>query len=404
MGSRLVIIIAMLAIPQGSASRCAPLLPAPRHPRCRGGVQAEFSWGVFSAWDSLHYQQIATTGYDIQKGSFGDNVAFFPLFPLAIRALMNLGLLFEVADTLLSNLAFLGALIVLFTWVEKRHGISAARWATAVLAWCPFSLFGTVIYTEGLFLLWSTAALYTFDNKQYFWAALWGALATATRAPGLALIPAFLMIAFLQRRGTIAYISGLLTGTGVLLYSLYCWFQFGEPLAFILVQKAWQPEQAFWGQGWLKMLSQIAIGWEKWHLPLFCLICAIGYCLWRWRGKLGRVKTDYGFCTLFMILWILAGDPFINTVMVGGGIFLLWHSRKIMGSLPWLYGLFSMVIILSPGRTISAERHVYGIVSVAIALGFVLQNHPRWRYPLWGFSSLLLALFAIRFAQHLWVA
>lgn len=75
-----------------------------------------------------------------------------------------------------------------------------------------------------------------------------------------------------------------------------------------------------------------------------------------------------------------------------------------MGSLPWLYGLFSMVIILSPGRTISAERHVYGIVSVAIALGLLLQNHPRWRYPLWGFSSLLLALFAIRFAQHLWVA
>ena len=126
--SRLVIIIAMLAI--------APLLPVPTTyyllPAPPGGVQAEFGWGVFSAWDSLHYQQIATTGYDVQKSSFGDNVAFFPFFPLAIRALMNLGLSFEVAGTLLSNLAFLGALIVLFTWVEKRHDISAARWATAV--------------------------------------------------------------------------------------------------------------------------------------------------------------------------------------------------------------------------------------------------------------------------------
>lgn len=104
---------------------------------------------------------------------------------------------------------------------------------------------------------------------------MWGALATATRDPGLALIPAFLMVAFRENRGTIAYISSLLTGTGVVLYSLYCWFQFGEPLAFILAQKAWQPEQTFWGQEWLKMLSQIAIGWEKWHLPLFCLICLL---------------------------------------------------------------------------------------------------------------------------------
>jgi Gpi18-like mannosyltransferase len=97
---------------------------------------------------------------------------------------------FEVAGTLV-NICFLGAIIIVYLWVEEHHGKSAARWSSAVLAWCPFSLFGTVIYTEGLFLLLSTAALRAFDKKQYFWLALCGALATATRPTGIALIPAF---------------------------------------------------------------------------------------------------------------------------------------------------------------------------------------------------------------------
>ena len=303
--------------------------------------------------------------------------------------------------------------MVLFAWVEEHHSIGTARLATAVLAWCPFSLFCTIIYTEGVFLLFSTAALRAFQNKQYFGTAFWGALATATRVTGLALIPSFLIVAWQEKRKPLAYISGLLAGMGTILYILYCWLEFGEPLAFILVQKAWQPEQAFWGQGWLKMVAQITIGsanWhhggikDPWHPLIFFILCAIGYSLWRWRAKLGKVKADYGFCALFVILWLVAGDPFINTVMVGGAIGLLWYSRKLMGSLPWFYGLFSMGIIFSSGRTASAERYVYGIVSVAIALGLLLENYPRWRYPALGFSCLLLALFAIRFAQHLWVA
>ena len=398
--SRLVILIAMLAI--------APFLPAPP-----GGVQTEFGWGVFSAWDSFHYQEIANHGYGGEPGDFTAKTAFLPLFPLAIRILMIFGLSFDIAGTIINNLAFIGALIVLFTWVKERHSLGTARLATAVLAWCPFSLFCTIIYTEGIFLLFSTAALRAFDHKQYFGTAFWGALATATRVTGLALIPSFLIVAWQEKRQPLAYISGLLAGMGILAYALYCWLQFNQPFAFIFVQKAWQPEQAFWGQGWLKMLAQITIGsanWhhgtikDPWHPLIFGIICAIGYSLWRWREKLGKVKADYGFCVLFVILWLVAGDPFINTVMVVGAMGLLWYSRKLMGSLPWLYGLCSMGIIFSSGRTASAERYVYGIVSVAIAFALFLENYPRWRYPALGFSCLLLALFAIRFAQHLWVA
>lgn len=42
------------------------------------------------------------------------------------------------------------------------------------MAWCPLSLFAGVIYTEGLYLLLSTAALRAFDKQQYGWTTFGG--------------------------------------------------------------------------------------------------------------------------------------------------------------------------------------------------------------------------------------
>ena len=399
--SRGLILLAMLGI--------APLLPAPP-----GGIKAELGWEVFSAWDSEHYQQIAISGYSYANDTFGADVAFFPLFPFATRAVMSLGLPFEIAGTLINNLAFLGTLILLYGWVEKRHNPKVARWATAALAWCPFSLFGTVIYTEGVFLFLSTAALRSFDNEEYSWAAFWGALATATRIAGLALIPAFLIAAWRERRPLIAYLVGIASGIGILGYSLFCWLRFGEPLAFLIVQRReWQPEQAFWGQGWIRMLTEISLGpanWNKgaiadpWYPLVFIFICSLGYFLWRSRDKWGEIRTGYGFCFLILLLWILAGNPLINTAMVLGGAYLLWYARQKMSRVALYYGFFSWAIILSSGRTTSAERYIYGIVAIAIAFGVLLSRYPRWGYTTIGFFTLLLALYAIRFSQHLWVA
>lgn len=396
--SRLVIAIAMLII--------APSLPAPP-----GGVVATFGWKVFSYWDSGWYQQIAISGYEYANDNHGHSVAFFPLLPLLIRGVMSLGVPFEVAGTIVNNLAFLFALLVLYLWVEESYGIKASRWATAGLAWSPFSLFGTVIYTEGLFLLVSTAALRCFDKEEYGWAAFWGMMATATRVTGAALIPGFLLVAWREGRGVAAYLASLASGAGLLLYIIYCGIKFGEPFAFILTQKAWQPDQAFFGEAWLKMLVQVVAGtanWKAgfikdlWHPLLFILICGCAYFLWRFRCQLGAVKADYGWGALVIIFWLLAGSPLINTAMIFGGGYLLWSSRNKLRPVALTYGCFSFALFLASGRTVSAERYVYGIVSVAIALGLLLARYPRWGYPTMGFFAILLASLAVRFAQHLW--
>jgi hypothetical protein len=48
----------------------------------------------------------------------------------------------------------------------------------------------------------------------YIWAAFWGALTTATRSPGVALIPAFFLVAWREKRPPLAYVAGFASAIG----------------------------------------------------------------------------------------------------------------------------------------------------------------------------------------------
>ncbi|MBD2462474.1 hypothetical protein H6G89_15620 [Oscillatoria sp. FACHB-1407] len=399
LSSRLVILLCLLVI--------APALPTPE-----GGEAAIASWEIFSRWDSRIYDTIVTFGYQFQNDGEGYNVAFFPLFPLLIKVAMELGLPFEVAGTLINNVAFWGALVILYCWVREEHHQAIARWATAALAWCPFSLFGTVIYTEGLFLLCSTLALRSFEKQLYGWAAFWGALTTAIRPPGVALIPTFLWVAWRERRTAIAYITAIASSMGLLLYTLYCGVRFGQPFAFVLAQRGWQSDdQAFHGAVWLSRFMEVLIGpanqdegriVDPWYPIALLILLALAVVLWRTRHRLGSPKTGYGFCLVALALWLLGGSILVNLVMVFGGAYLLWHTRRDLGRVALTYGVFSWLIILSTGRTTSAERYAFGVVTLAIALGLLLSRYPRWGYATMVFFGILMGSLSVRFAQGLW--
>ncbi|MBE9033748.1 mannosyltransferase family protein [aff. Roholtiella sp. LEGE 12411] len=408
--SRIFILTAMLVV--------APKLPLPAE-----GIVPHFGWEVFDAWDSMHYRAIATSGYEFVNDGKQHNLAFFPLFPLSIWVLMKLGLPFEMAGTLVNNLAFFAALYCLYFWVKEHYGISAAQWATVVLSWCPSSMFTGVIYTEGLYLFLSTAALQSFDQKQHGWTAFWGAMATATRPTGMALIPALAIAAWQERRPPIAYVASSATAIGLLLFSLYCAISFGDPLAFIKAQRGWRPSLGFDWQGWLNMLMQIPFGANNWQFgwiknpsggikdpwyPLcFGLIVTSSYLLWRYRRHLSSVKVIYGFYAFVLFLLILANEQLINNLlnvfMVLGGGYMLWRLRTQLTPVTVLYGFCGIGLLLASGGTISLSRLAYGIVPLNIAIGVLLSRHPRHGYLMLGLFVTLLAKIAIGFAQERWV-
>ncbi|MEM6753556.1 MAG: hypothetical protein AAF630_11360, partial [Cyanobacteria bacterium P01_C01_bin.38] len=398
--SRAVIVVAMLLI--------APSLPVAENSQV-----PTFGWDTFYAWDSIWYHRIVVVGYEFINDGKQYSVAFFPLLPILTRVIMYLGLPFQMAATLINNAAFLGALIIFYSWVKETHGKSAACWSTAVLAWCPYSLYGSVIYTEGLFLLFSTAALRAFDKKQHLWAAIWGFLSTATRITGVMLIPAFLFVAWKQGRNLKAYLASFAVGIGALLFSLYCLIKFGDALAFIHVQKGWRDSTGFAWEGWWNMLTQIVLSSPL----LFGLIAVSGFLLWRFHQQLVDIKLRGIFYFLWLLLWLgigeplwlTAGNPFgkiplVKIIIIFGGLYLLWYSRAKIPLTAAVYGFFSYALILNTGLTASVERYAYGIVSLSFALGLCLNRDRHWGYAILGFFAVILASLAVQFAHNQWVA
>jgi Gpi18-like mannosyltransferase len=227
------------------------------------------------------------------------------------------------------------------------------------------------------------------------------------------LVPAFLVVAWREGRKTPAYLASLATSLGLLLFSGYCWLRFGDFLAFVHVQQAWGGTRGFAWQEWLRIIRQAVVGSidastgaikNPTHGLLFLGICAAASLLWYFRQRLGSIKVGYVFCILLFLLWLLAGDRLLKPVIVFGGIYLLWCLRSQLSRVVVVYGFFAFALLLNAGRTISVDRYAYGIVSLSVAYGILLARYPRLGYPIMSFFAIVLASFAIRFAQQLWVA
>ncbi len=398
--SRILIVIAMQLI--------APLISSGQH-------IATLGWDAFARWDGVWYQQIATSGYEFVNDGRLHSVPFFPLYPSITWAVMKLGLPFGFAGTLVNNLAFLGVLIIVYDWVNERHGIKAARWTVAAASWCPLSLYGTVTYTEGLFLLLSTLSLRAFDRNKYLEAAFWGALTTATRLTGITLIPTYLFLAWRQKRGIKVYITAGVTSIGFLLYSAYCAVKFGDPLAFLTAQAAFGHRSAAgvdfrnWGLNFIRGAFG-SINWSNYtfknpfHPVQFALICVGVYLLWRRHQQLNKLVSVCISFVLLMWMWLLWGDGFVKTYMVFGGSYLLWHFRNDLRPVVLTYGIFSLLLVLFSGSIVATERYAYGIVSITIAFGILLSRYSRWGLPILIYFAIVLTSFAIRFSRNIWVA
>lgn len=358
--SRLLIVVAIQII--------APLITLDRveDPHINSLVGWERSgWDRFANWDGYWYRSIATLGYEYVDDNAQHSIAFFPLYPLITRGLMSLGISFPIAGTIVNNLAFLGALLVLYSWVKEHQGISAARWATAVLAWCPFSLYGTVTYTEGLFLLLSTLSLQAFDRKHHIKAGIFGALTTATRITGIALSPAFLLVAWKERRPATAYVGAIVTTSGLLLFMLYCAIDFGDPLTFLHAQRGWHAHTG---------------DWSPWPM-LFARVLDL-------RRGLAIAFIDTTKILMFF-----------------GGGYILWLTRSHLPRVAVVYGFCSLAMLFSSGSVVnSVHRYSYAIVSLSFALGILLSRYPRWGYATMGVFSLISVCFSLLFSWGLWVA
>jgi hypothetical protein len=395
-------------------------------PALHGGEPdpAKLGWEALKSWDVYWYEKIVKGGYEYINDGEYHSVAFFPLFPLIIRGMMGLGITFEAAGFWFCNLTFLASFFVIYRWVELRKSKTLARWTIALLAWLPHSLYGTVIYTESLFLLLTTGALLSFEQRRYGLTALCTALASATRLTGILLVPSLLGAAWKEGRSPRAYLSALAGTLGLGGWMAFCWQRFGNPLVFLEAQKAWRPSAGFTLNGWGSVLQQIFVGqtglkeldwgqsWTVWDLPwlaglppsiALAGLVAIALLITRYQQQLTpRIKILLAFMVTWGF-WVWGGIALLKVVLVFGGLGWLIRSASLLSTAPWLYALLSYGVILNTGLTASLERYVYGIAPMLLVFAYQLSLRS-WSPGLLIASAIPLAELSIRFARYLWVA
>ena len=146
-------------------------------------------------WDAAWYLVIAEHGYRPEFGAFSaPRAAFFPLYPLGVRALADIGAPLVLAGVLLSLAALGFGLYALHRLTALESGPRAARLAVLLTALSPMAFYFSAVYSESLYLALSVGVFLCARRGQWARAAALGALASATRNTGvLVMLPLALL-------------------------------------------------------------------------------------------------------------------------------------------------------------------------------------------------------------------
>ncbi|MFH8219217.1 mannosyltransferase family protein [Streptomyces sp. NPDC018057] len=147
-------------------------------------------------WDWVHYRRIAEYGYfDAFPGidvPHDNRVAFFPGFPLALRAVHTVVPDWTAAGLLISLVSGAVAVVALgrIAALGRPDGGEAGPRAATFLLFSPAAVFLAAGYTESLFLALALPAWLAAKRGNWPLAGLLGAAATTVRVSGLFLAAA----------------------------------------------------------------------------------------------------------------------------------------------------------------------------------------------------------------------
>jgi Gpi18-like mannosyltransferase len=257
---RYVAMLAVLTAVVAVAPAVVPAAHAPPRPR----IGLDWVFGNWLQWDAWWYVAIAMHGYTYRPGHMSA-VAFFPVYPLLVRALAFVlpgGV--PVAALLVTTACGLGALLLFHRWCARRMSSRAALLAVGALAFYPYAwfLYGTA-YSDALFLVFVLGAFLALEADRTVVSGLLGALATATRPTGIVIVIGLVAVAA-DRRGLLggggprsklrrADAAVLLSVAGIALWCVWLAIRFGNPFAFVETEGARGWNQAPGMHTWLKV-------------------------------------------------------------------------------------------------------------------------------------------------------
>jgi hypothetical protein len=132
-------------------------------------------------YDAVWFEQILVRGYIAGDGS----TSFHPMYIWLSSPLYRLGVEASTSLLITSSLATLVFLGIFYRLARLDLEPESAWSALLLMATFPVAFILFAPYTESLFLVWATAALYSMHRQSWGLAALFSFLATLTRQQGI---------------------------------------------------------------------------------------------------------------------------------------------------------------------------------------------------------------------------
>ncbi|MEU5419266.1 hypothetical protein ACFY1P_06495 [Streptomyces sp. NPDC001407] len=209
------------------------------------------------SWDGKLYVDIAANGYPddytyAADGRLtGNNLAFFPLYPLLIRVVHTCtGLSHETAGIVTAHLALIAALIVVQALLTRLYGRRTAVIGTVLLAGAqPMAVAFLMSYSESLFLALAAGTLLAAHRRAWLTAGTLALLTGLTRPAAAAVVAALAVAVALEllreRRPRARPLAALaLACAGTPLYLWWVGARIGDLDAWFSIQ------EAGWGTHW----------------------------------------------------------------------------------------------------------------------------------------------------------
>ena len=320
-------------------------------------------WLSWAQWDGGHYLSIISNGYQLPSDS-----AFFPLYPALVKLL---GPFFSgnflISGLAVANIAFALFLVVLSRLPTDRASKPGRQNTIFAYIFYPAAFFAVSFYSEGLYLLVSTAAFLFYFKNKYATAFFLAGVASVTRPFGILLIISLLTsYVFCNLKGSISQLL-----FSVLKYLLLCTFlpflyfqflslKFGSPLIFFSVQSMWGREAADPISTFLRYI-----------IPILTLQ--------------SRPLMDY--------FDILVFASFLLVLILGA---------KKLKTAYWIYSMLVILIPASTGTLSSIPRYSLSSIGVFILIANYVTLHPKFKPVLFtGFLAVQVFLL-VRFINGYW--
>lgn len=383
-------------------------------------------------WDAAWYLTIAHYGYRPDLGAFtASRTAFFPLYPLGLRAISDLGAPPVLAGVLLSLLALAAGLYGLHRLstleaarLRLADGRGVARLAVLCCALAPMAFFFSAVYSESLYLALSVGVFLCARRGRWALAAGCAALAGATRSTGIVLaLPLALLYLYgpredrrpdRERAPALGAAASTHVGSrraNVLARLRPRYRMHADSLWILLVPVGLGIYMAYLALGGGDALSPFdaQAGWSRHFAGPYGGV---------WDGlKAGWEGTRQllSFQSAHPRYPVAAGDPTIaaehNLLLLA---FLLAGATAVVGVLrllPLAYGAYALGALALPlsypvasQPLMSLPRFLLVLFPLNIWFAARLVSRPRLARALLVASALGLALFAAEFSTWHWVA